>query len=66
MEIYHNNSVMTLREKKMKAAAIAVTCFLQQDMEGNCERAVSGWSKIGKNMIMNGRDLAQRKSRSLK
>jgi hypothetical protein len=56
---------MTLREKKMKAAAIAVTCFMQQDVEGNCESAVSGWSKMGKNIIMNGRDLAQRKSRSL-
>lgn len=55
---------MTLREKKMKAAAIAVTCFMQQDSDEMSKCTVSGWSKMGKNIIMNGRDLAQRKSRS--
>lgn len=54
---------MTLREKRMKAAAIAVSCFLQMDSEEIDNFKGQGWSKMGKNIIMSGREFAQRKGR---
>lgn len=57
---------MTLKEKRMKAAAIAVGCMMQQD--SICSEAQSGsnWDKMGINRIMNGREFLQRKGRSPK
>lgn len=54
---------MTLREKKMKAAAIAVCCCLQQESEEPEDFKESGWSRMGKNIIMSGHDFTQRKGR---
>jgi hypothetical protein len=57
---------MTLREKRMKAAAIAVSCFLQEEVEERENFNNSGWSKMGKNIIMNGREFTQRRGRNPK
>lgn len=53
---------MTNREKKKKAAAIAVACFLQQELEGK-PILKDQWGQMGKNRIMEGRDFLQRKGR---
>jgi len=53
---------MTLREKKKKATAIAVACFLQQEQETQ-PVIKDQWGKMGKNRIMDGRDFLQRKGR---
>jgi len=57
---------MTLREKRMKAAAIAVSCVLQEEMDETVGFKNSGWSKMGKNIIMSGREFTQRKGRNPK
>lgn len=52
---------MTLREKKMKAAAIAVTyCLLNETEEvDNCQD--TAWRKTGMKTSMDGREFIQRK-----
>lgn len=55
---------MTLREKRMKAAAIAVSCLMQQDSCCVETENINTWDKIGKNRIMNGREFLQRKGKS--
>lgn len=57
---------MTLKEKRMKAAAIAVSCMMQQDSICIDSPCGSNWDKMGKNRIMNGREFLQRKGRSPK
>ncbi|MEA3503708.1 MAG: hypothetical protein U9R32_00735 [Bacteroidota bacterium] len=54
---------MTRKEKKMKAAAIAVSCFLQQESECKENNKNFGWGEMGKNMIMNGREFTQRRGK---
>lgn len=53
---------MTIRDKKKKAAAIAVACYLQQEL---VDKPVlkDQWGQMGKNRIMEGRDFLQRKGR---
>ncbi len=54
---------MTLLEKKKKAAAIAVACFLQQEND-KASLPQNQWGKMGKARIMDGRDFMQRKGRT--
>lgn len=54
---------MTLLEKKKKAAAIAVACFLQQEMS-KTESPQNQWGKLGKSRMMDGRGFMQRKGRT--
>ncbi|HPG34624.1 MAG TPA: hypothetical protein PLM34_12265 [Lentimicrobium sp.] len=57
---------MTLREKRMKAAAIAVSCCLQNEQEENANPKESGWSEMGKKMAMDSREFIQRKGRGFR
>jgi len=51
---------MTLKEKKRRAAVIAVGCYTQ--METNPNKVSSdAWGKMGINRIMSGREILQRK-----
>lgn len=65
MVIYHNKvGIMNNREKKAKAAAIAVGCYIQLESEyesakGKCY----GWQRMNKLLIMNRRGLLQLKGR---
>lgn len=54
---------MTLLEKKKKAAAIAVACFLQQEMNKTMDTE-NQWGKLGKSRMMDGRDFLLRKGRT--
>lgn len=54
---------MTLLEKKKKAAAIAVACFLQQE-SNKSTGPQNQWGQMGKARIMDGRDFMQRKGRN--
>lgn len=49
---------MTLRDKKMRAAAIAATYFMQEEL---INVNISKWGKMGNNINMNGREFVQRK-----
>ena len=54
---------MTLLEKKKKAAAIAVACFLQQESNKSTSPQ-NQWGQMGKARMMDGRDFMQRKGRT--
>lgn len=54
---------MTLLEKKKKAAAIAVACYLQQE-SNKAINPQSQWGRLGKSRMMDGRDFMQRKGRT--
>ena len=54
---------MTLLEKKKKAAAIAVACFLQQEMNKS-KAPQNQWGKLGKSRMMDGRAFLLRKGRT--
>ncbi|PKP47982.1 MAG: hypothetical protein CVT94_09875 [Bacteroidetes bacterium HGW-Bacteroidetes-11] len=61
MVTYLNNSTMTSRQKKMKAAAIAVSyCFLN-NAEETPYISDTEWRQLGNKIAMNGRELIQRK-----
>ncbi len=65
MVIFHNKvGIMTNREKKAKAAAIAVSCYIQ--LENECENGEGkclGWRRMNKLLIMNRRGFLQLKGR---
>lgn len=50
----------------MKAAAIAVSCCLQNEQEENANPKESGWSEMGKKMAMDSREFIQRKGRGFR
>jgi len=52
---------MTLKEKKMKAAAIAVSCSLLNETDETLDSQESEWSKTGRKIAMDGREFIQRK-----
>lgn len=56
---------MTLAQKKRKAAVIAVSCYAQ--MQTSINQEVSKvWGKMGISRIMSGRDLPQRRGKTLR
>ena len=55
---------MTPHERKMKAAAIAVSYFLQEDQEENTSKAPE-WGRMGQKMAMSKREFIQRKGKGL-
>ncbi|MCU4157000.1 hypothetical protein J1N10_13505 [Carboxylicivirga sp. A043] len=58
---------MTAREKKRKAAMIAVAYYLEQEAAKNNEvKAVNSWKAIGKEVIMSNRAMVQRRGRLLR
>lgn len=63
MVIYLNNFAMTIREKKMKAVAIAVSCCMLNESEEVVGFKDSEWCKMGRKMAMDGREFIQRKGR---
>ena len=48
---------MTLREKRMKVAIIVASCLQHESDEFD----FGDWGKIGRNVMMNGREITQRK-----
>nr|WP_319397780.1 hypothetical protein [uncultured Carboxylicivirga sp.] len=59
---------MTDREKKRKAAMIAVAYYLEQEKAAAVEAAkptASAWAAMGKGMIMTNRTNVQRRGRLL-
>lgn len=56
---------MTPHEKKMKAAAIAVSYFLQEDQEENNSSKAPEWGRMGQKMAMSKREFIQRKGKGL-
>ncbi|MCU4176162.1 hypothetical protein [Carboxylicivirga sp. N1Y90] len=58
---------MTAREKKRKAAMIAVAYYLEQEAAKNNEvKDVKAWSSAGKEVMMSNRALVQRRGRLLR
>lgn len=58
---------MTAREKKRKAAMIAVAYYLEQEAAKNNEIVVdNAWKAAGKEVIMNNRAMVQRRGRLLR
>lgn len=56
---------MTKHEKKMKAAAIAVSVLLQMEQEDNTNPKAPEWGKMGQRMAMTRREFTQRKGKGL-
>jgi hypothetical protein len=54
---------MTLREKKKRAAVIAVSCYTQMQTRPQ-EIANEVWIKMGINRIVTGREMLQRKGKT--
>ncbi len=55
---------MTAREKKRKAALIAVAYYLEQEAAKNNEaKEYNTWASAGKEVIMNNREMVQRRGR---
>ncbi len=52
---------MTLKQKKMKAAAIAVSYYLLNTAEENPCNSDTEWRQFGNKLAMNDRELIQRK-----
>lgn len=58
---------MTAREKKRKAALIAVAYYLEQEAAKNNEVSnVNSWKAAGKEVIMSNRAMVQRRGRLLR
>jgi len=58
---------MTAREKKRRAAMIAVAYYLEQEAAKNNEVKVEkAWSAAGKEVIMSNRAMVQRRGRLLR
>lgn len=65
MVIFHNKvGIMTNREKKAKAAAIAVSCYFQLENECENDSKCHGWRRMNKLLVMQRRGLLQLKGRS--
>lgn len=56
---------MTPHEKKMKAAAIAVSYFLQEDQTEEGTQKAPEWGRMGAKMAMSKREFIQRKGKGL-
>lgn len=56
---------MTPHEKKMKAAAIAVSYFLQEDQTEEDTQKAPEWGRMGAKMAMSKREFIQRKGKGL-
>lgn len=56
---------MTKHEKKMKAAAIAVSVILQAEQEESITPKAPAWGEMGKKMAMTRREFTQRKGKGL-
>ncbi len=56
---------MTNHEKKMKAAAIAVSIYLQSEQEENITPQAPAWGKMGQKMAMTRREFTQRRGKGL-
>ncbi len=52
---------MTLKQKRMKAAAIAVSYYLLNNAEENPCNSDTEWRQFGNKLAMNERELIQRK-----
>ena len=58
---------MTAREKKRKAALIAVAYYLEQEAAKNDKRKIeNAWAVAGKEVSMSNRALVQRRGRLLR
>uniref|UniRef100_UPI003217776E hypothetical protein n=1 Tax=uncultured Draconibacterium sp. TaxID=1573823 RepID=UPI003217776E len=58
---------MTAKEKKRRAAMIAVAYYLEQEAaQNNKVKPQMAWTVAGKEVIMNNRELVQRLGRMLK
>lgn len=58
---------MTAREKKKRAAMIAVAYYLQQESANNLEvKDYKAWASAGKGVIMDNREMVQRHGRVLR
>jgi len=58
---------MTAREKKRKAAMIAVAYYLEQEAAKNSEKKVENtWVATGKQVTMSNRAMVQRRGRMLR
>lgn len=59
---------MTAREKKKKAAMIAVAYYMEQEAaKNNLEvKNYSAWVSLGKEVIMDNRNMVQRRGRVLR
>lgn len=58
---------MTAREKKKRAAMIAVAYYLQQESANNLEvKDYKAWAAAGKGVIMDNREMVQRHGRILR
>ena len=47
----------------MKAAAVAVGCYLKQQQQEHVQVCVHEWARMGLKMAMNGREILQLKGR---
>ena len=56
---------MTNHEKKMKAAAIAVSIMLQTEQEESLTPQAPAWGKMGQKMAMTRREFTQRRGKGL-
>lgn len=54
---------MTLKEKKKRAAAIAVSCYTQMLTKPH-EITNEDWTRMGINRIITGREMLQRKGKT--
>lgn len=54
---------MTRKEKKMKAAAIAVSVYMEQETLAKPVKR-NAWGEASKSIIMSNRDFVQRKQKS--
>lgn len=52
---------MTSKQKKMKAAAIAVSYCLLNNVDETPQNTDTEWRQLGNKIAMNGRELIQRK-----
>ncbi len=48
---------MTIKEKKAKAAAIAVACYMQLSDDCKDKKNCNGWRKVGRALSLKRRDL---------
>ena len=58
---------MTSREKKKRAAMIAVAYYLEQEAQKDSEnKTVNNWTSAGKDIAMSNRTMVQRRGRLLR
>jgi hypothetical protein len=56
---------MNAHEKKMKAAAIAVSYLLQEEQAEDANPKAPEWGRMGQKMAMSKREFIQRKGKGL-